>query len=229
MVGAVASAVATQVYRNILASSAEKLRALGGADETRAVASVSGRAIVEEVAASGTPIAPPEVREVAREREQQRIRRRVALLAGAAGVVAVLAYALVVNLATQGSGIGTKPQVIAPVAKEREEPPAASEPADTQPTEPDSDSGPGATTDDGDASQDDSAGNSSTPEQTDPSDDGSAPTTDPESPTDSGTNDTTGSSEGAGTDAAPPGSSDSSGTPPASDAGAPEGTTSGAQ
>mgnify|MGYP007067569696 CR=1 FL=1 len=69
VVGAVASAVATQVYRNILASSAEKLRALGGADETRAVGSVSGRAIVEEVAASGTPIAPPEVRDAARERD----------------------------------------------------------------------------------------------------------------------------------------------------------------
>ena len=119
VVGAVASTVATQVYRNILASSAEKLRALGGADETRAVGSVSGRAVVEEVAASGTPIAPPEVRHAAHERGQRRIRRRVALLAAAAGVVAVLAYALVVNLATQGAGIGSKPQVAAPTAEEQ--------------------------------------------------------------------------------------------------------------
>ena len=58
VVGAVASAVATQLYRDILTSSAERIRALGSdaADETRAVGSVSGRARVEEVAASGTPI-----------------------------------------------------------------------------------------------------------------------------------------------------------------------------
>ena len=144
VVGAVASAVATQVYRNILASSAEKLRAIGGADETRAVGSVSGRAIVEEIAASGTPIAPPEVRDAAREREQRRIRRRVALLAAAAGVVAVLAYALVVNLATQGSGIGTKPQVVAPVAEQQpsqvqtqtQPQPTESDPSATQGPEP---------------------------------------------------------------------------------------------
>ena len=108
--------------RSIATSSprpAEKLRALGGADETRAVGSVSGRAAVEEVAASGTPIAPPEVRHAAHERGQRRIRRRVALLAAAAGVVAVLAYALVVNLATQGAGIGAKPQVAAPTAEEQ--------------------------------------------------------------------------------------------------------------
>ena len=80
---------------------------------------MSGRAAVEEVAASGTPIAPPEVRHAAHERGQRRIRRRVALLAAAAGVVAVLAYALVVNLATQGAGIGAKPQVAAPTAEEQ--------------------------------------------------------------------------------------------------------------
>lgn len=130
VVGAVASAVATQVYRTILASSAEKLRALGSADETRAVGSVSGRAQVEEVAPSGTPIAPPEVRDAAHERAQARLRRRVALLAAAAGVVAVLAYALVVNLATQGGGIGAKPQVAAPIAEEQ-----ASQ-AEPQPKEP---------------------------------------------------------------------------------------------
>lgn len=143
VVGAVASAVATQVYRNILASSAEKLRALGSADETRAVGSVSGRAQVEEVAPSGTPIAPPEVRDAAHERAHARLRRRAALLAAAAGVVAVLAYALVVNLATQGGGIGAKPQVATPVAEERtsqaEPRPAEPEPDPAQESGPEAD------------------------------------------------------------------------------------------
>ena len=59
VLGAVASSVATQVYRSILHSSAEKIRALGQdapvsvAGEGRA-GSISGRACVEEVAASGT-------------------------------------------------------------------------------------------------------------------------------------------------------------------------------
>ena len=206
VVGAVASAVATQVYRNILASSAEKLRALGGADETRAVASVSGRAIVEEVAASGTPIAPPEVREVAREREQQRIRRRVALLAGAAGVVAVLAYALVVNLATQGSGIGTKPQFVAPVAEEQtvpqqqpETPGGEPEAEATQPEEPET------TTNDEGTTQGDATAEPETPAPSEPAGD-EGPSADDEPTGDASTGDTDGAdqpSDGADTPSEP--------------------------
>ena len=182
VVGAVASAVATQVYRNILRSSAEKIRALGSdaADETRVVGSVSGRAQVEEVAPSGTPIAPAEVRDAARERRQALVRRRVALAATAAGVVAVLAYALVVSLATQGGGIGTKPQLAEPVVEEQ---------APEVPTGPVSDE-PDAEPDEGNAAQDGPADDAATtPTPSEPDGDEPAPSPD---------GDTTGSQNGTG-------------------------------
>ena len=112
VLGAVASSAATQVYRSILSASAEKIRALGTdgsagvADVTREIGSISGRARVEELADSGTPIAPQEVIDAAREHTQARLRRRVAIIAAAAGIAVVLVFALAVNMATDGEGIG---------------------------------------------------------------------------------------------------------------------------
>ena len=138
VLGAVASSVATQVYRGILSASAEKLRALGesggNADEApREEGSISGRARVEERAASGTPIAPQEVIDAAHERAQARLRRRVALVAAATGIAAVLAFALVVSMATNGEGIGPSSAPSAPVAQDEPAAPEqdTSEPADS--------------------------------------------------------------------------------------------------
>ena len=69
------------------------------------------------VAASGTPIAPPEVIDAARERQRTRLRRRVAVIATVAAIAVVLAYALVVSLATQGAGIGPSFSPAAPAAE----------------------------------------------------------------------------------------------------------------
>lgn len=179
VVGAVASTVATQLYRNLLSRSAEKIRGLGedAADQTRAVGSVSGRARVEEVAASGTPIAPPEVRDAAHERAQARLRRRVALVALGVGVAAVLASALVVSLATQGAGIGTKPQASTPAVEEQGADSSAGQgSSDTQPAEPEAE--PSGTTDDGDAQQGDSADDATQAPTTPSEDDASSPTDD---------------------------------------------------
>ena len=174
VVGAVASTVATQLYRNLLSRSAEKIRGLGedAEGQTRPVGSVSGRARVEEVASSGTPIAPPEVRDAAHERAQARLRRRVALVALGVGVAAVLASALVVSLATQGAGIGTKPQAVAPVTKE--DAPVADEAPESEPQAPAStDADPDATTDE--SAEDDATSAPTTPSEDDAS---SSPTDD---------------------------------------------------
>lgn len=126
-VGAVASAAASQIYRNLIDASAERLRNRGdsgeGSPEAEGQAttpmreapdqttpwqpaSLSGRVTVDDVAESGTPIAPREVRYAARAREQARIRRRVAIVGAVVGIVAVLSFALVTYVATQGAGIG---------------------------------------------------------------------------------------------------------------------------
>lgn len=211
VLGAVASSVATQVYRNILSASAEKLRALGSEQDEQAntdtetaapsasvtealspaqvtteiparPGSISGRAHVEEVAETGTPIAPREVRDAAHERRQALIRRRVAVVAAAAGIVVVLAFALAVSLATHGEGIGPTP--VAPSE------PAVEQPSDVA-SESEGDAGAqtGATEqpDDGTEPSEDSASNSST---TDPDTSVSSPTTDADgsqSTTDTGT------------------------------------------
>ncbi len=133
VIGAVASAAASQIYRGILSSSAEKLRAFGSdddedadlgsnvtavgnasADDERTIrrepwqpTSISGRTQVQQVSDSGTPIAPREVRHAAHARRQALIRRRVTIVTACVGVTAVLVFALVVNVATQGTGIGT--------------------------------------------------------------------------------------------------------------------------
>lgn len=148
LIGGFASAAASQVYRSLLSASADKLRQVGpagseaaatggrndsaaprDADATVAAAADTTRAIfrrpavgigaVEEVAESGTPIAPAEVRAAARAAEHRRQRRRATAVAAAVSIATVLVFALVVGFVTQGKGIGTKPS--APAAQEQPE------------------------------------------------------------------------------------------------------------
>lgn len=158
LIGGFASAAASQVYRSLLSASADKLRQVGpasgeagaprDADATVAVAADTTRTIfrrpavglgaVEEVAESGTPIAPAEVRAAARSAEHRRQRRRATAVAAAVSIAAVLVFALVVGFVTQGKGIGTKPS--APATQEQ---PQASGQAQTTTTkgEPKADAG----------------------------------------------------------------------------------------
>ena len=158
LIGGFASAAASQVYRSLLSASADKLRQVGPAggeaaadrhdglsaprDADATVAATAdpthtifrrpavGLGAVEEVAESGTPIAPAEVRAVARAAEHRRQRRRATAVVAAVSIAAVLVFALVVGFVTQGRGIGTKPS--APAAQEQ---PQASGQAQTTTTE----------------------------------------------------------------------------------------------
>lgn len=157
LIGGFASAAASQVYRSLLSASADKLRQVGPAggeaadrhdglsaprdadatvaataDPTRTIfrRPAVGLGAVEEVAESGTPIAPAEVRAVARAAEHRRQRRRATAVVAAVSIAAVLVFALVVGFVTQGRGIGTKPS--APAAQEQ---PQASGQAQTTTTE----------------------------------------------------------------------------------------------
>lgn len=149
VIGAVASSVATQVYRNILSASAEKLRSITPdmtsrttpAGRTRVMPAPSPADETERVAPSGTPIAPPELSEAARGRERARLARRVAVFAALAAVAVVLVYALVVNLATRGEGIGpslspSEPIVVEEQVPESPAPEKEAEKTPEQPTEP---------------------------------------------------------------------------------------------
>ncbi len=135
-IGGVASAAASQIYKSLLKASAQRLSDLTpgdaaasaaepgaesatipdattdaepAADETRVYrpGSLSGRSPIQEVAASGTPIAPASVRYAAHERERRVLRRRATAIAAAFAIAAVLLFALLVNVATQGAGIGS--------------------------------------------------------------------------------------------------------------------------
>ena len=176
LIGGFASAAASQVYRSLLSASADKLRQVGpasgeaaatgghddsaaprDADATVAAAADTTRTIfcrpavglgaVEEVAESGTPIAPAEVRAAARAAEHRRQRRRATAVAAAVSIAAVLVFALVVGFVTQGRGIGTKPS--APVTQEQ---PDASGQAQTTATEGEPKADAGADTKKDDAS-----------------------------------------------------------------------------
>lgn len=176
LIGGFASAAASQVYRSLLSASADKLRQVGpasgeaaatggrndsatprDADATVAAAADTTRTIfrrpavglgaVEEVAESGTPIAPAEVRAAARAAEHRRQRRRATAVAAAVSIATVLVFALVVGFVTQGKGIGTKPS--APATQEQ---PDVSGQAQTTATEGEPKTDEGATTKKDDAS-----------------------------------------------------------------------------
>ena len=176
LIGGFASAAASQVYRSLLSASADKLRQVGPAsgeaatadrrdgssaprdadatvaataDPTRTIfrRPAVGLGAVEEVAESGTPIAPAEVRAAARAAEHRRQRRRATAVAAAVSIAAVLVFALVVGFVTQGRGIGTKPS--APATQEQ---PDASGQAQTTTTEGEPKADEGAATKKDDAS-----------------------------------------------------------------------------
>lgn len=129
VIGAAASSVALQAYTKLLSASAEKIRSTAsGADDDGAArtqvrrrpVTYSDETVVSEFAQTGTPVAPDEIRQAAARRERTRTQRRTAAIVAVAGVATVLVFALVVNLATSGNGIGTKP-TYAPVQTTQEE------------------------------------------------------------------------------------------------------------
>ena len=140
LIGGFASAAASQVYRSLLSASADITR-------TIFCRPAVGLGAVEEVAESGTPIAPVEVRAAARAAEHRRQRRRATAVAAAVSIAAVLVFALVVGFVTQGRGIGTKPS--APATQEQ---PDASGQAQTTTTEGEPKADEGADTKKDDAS-----------------------------------------------------------------------------
>ena len=131
-IGAAASAVATQVYKNILSASADKIRsnvsddggapgstvrmtsgssAFSGADETAVAPRPQPSPIdatTQTVMKTGTPVAPPNMRHAVRKRRKSKAILTATIITIAISLVAVIAYAVIVNLATQGAGIGTK-------------------------------------------------------------------------------------------------------------------------
>lgn len=224
VIGAVASAAASQVYRKLIDTSKEKLRSFGEAGDGTAgagaqtapdgqapaeetalwqPASLSGRVVIDGVSESGTPIAPREVRYAARAREQARIRRRVAVVGAAVGVVAVLAFALVAYVATRGAGIGQMPSERT-VAEEGVQAGGADSPGSPASPEPSTPSGTDSTEASSEGASTDAAAPTTDSSSDTPSDatPGSIPSTG-----ETGTGSDSGTSGGGGTP-----SSDASGT-----------------
>ncbi len=133
-VAAAATTIASQVYKGMLSASAQKLKDLsdqtpsadGAYDATRDLHAGSGTtqawatpvslddaASEAGVADSGTPIAPQSVRDAAQSRKGALARKRMAIVMVVAAVAAVLVYALIVNLATSGQGIGSTEPIVA--------------------------------------------------------------------------------------------------------------------
>lgn len=133
-VAAAATTIASQVYKGMLSASAQKLKNLsdqapsadGAYGATRDLRASSGTtqawatpvslddaASEAGVADSGTPIAPQSVRDAAQSRKGALVRKRMAIVMVVAAVAAVLVYALIVNLATSGQGIGSTEPIVA--------------------------------------------------------------------------------------------------------------------
>ncbi|NMF25224.1 hypothetical protein HF885_02025 [Olsenella umbonata] len=133
-VAAAATTIASQVYKGMLSASAQKLKDLSDQEPatddaygvTRDLRASSGTtqawatpvslddaASEAGVADSGTPIAPQSVRDAAQSRKGALMRKRMAIVMVVAAVAAVLVYALIVNLATAGQGIGSTEPIVA--------------------------------------------------------------------------------------------------------------------
>ena len=125
------STIASQVYKAMINSSVERIQgittqmqALGDdqdqtspmeeLDRTRVMPVPEGLYEPEDLyadeedvfAPTGTPYAPAQMRQEAARRHAVSIMRRTFVVAVVAALVALLAYAVMVNLATQGKGIG---------------------------------------------------------------------------------------------------------------------------
>lgn len=133
-VAAAATTIASQVYKGMLNASAQKLKdlsdqapatddAYGVTRDLRASSgttqawatpvSLDDAASEAGFADSGTPIAPQSVRDAAQSRKGALMRKRMAIVMAVAAVAAVLVYALIVNLATSGQGIGSTEPIVA--------------------------------------------------------------------------------------------------------------------
>ncbi|WP_373579004.1 hypothetical protein [Parafannyhessea umbonata] len=133
-VAAAATTIASQVYKGMLSASAQKLKdlsdqapatddAYGVTRDLRASSgttqawatpvSLDDAASEAGFADSGTPIAPQSVRDAAQSRKGALMRKRMAIVMVVAAVAAVLVYALIVNLATAGQGIGSTKPIVA--------------------------------------------------------------------------------------------------------------------
>lgn len=118
-VGAIISSLAAQIYRHLLTRSAEKLRSIRGLSQPDEPADAARdiTMVMPETPDDGTypapghrsALAPAAVIQAAHERERARLTRRVTVLAGLTAVAAVLLFALVVHVMTQGNGIGPRP------------------------------------------------------------------------------------------------------------------------
>ena len=134
-VAAAASTIASQVYKGMLNASAKKLKSLSdqapvdhAADETTLVDSQreipagstaswavpasldEGEADLQKTGAvteTGTPVAPDEYRAAAKKRRNTVAMRRATIVIAAISIAAVLVYAIIVNVATSGQGIGS--------------------------------------------------------------------------------------------------------------------------
>ncbi|MCI2207462.1 MAG: hypothetical protein LKK57_03775 [Atopobiaceae bacterium] len=154
VVGSVVATMSSQLYRHVLDRSAEKIKAAAAsdspspdrttlatpaADETRVVrpedtvADTATRAAVHAApgtAASGTPLAPQNLRDEAAARHRRKVAVSVAVVGVVCSLLAVALVAFVINLTTAGEGIGTKPE---PTVREQTvqttEAPAKSEPS----------------------------------------------------------------------------------------------------
>ncbi len=131
-VAAAASAIATQVYKGMLSASAKKIKDLANSsddDLTQPMPGQVGQADVgsttvrpaateltrdltqplsqTNVAETGTPIAPESLRERASKRHSKKVAKGTVAVLAVVSIVAVLVYAAIVSVATQGKGIGT--------------------------------------------------------------------------------------------------------------------------
>lgn len=186
-VSSMVTVICSQLYRNALDASAEKLRLRtleANADDPYGVGQMESAADVqggadEEPLQTGMRIAPTKLRAQAAAKRSANT-RKIALVSGGIAVLAVIVCVVLVLAVTAGNGLGAKPQPIftpAPAAPEVEAPSTdkTTDAPDVQPA-PDT----GKDTDDG----------SDTPETGDGTEDPADPN--PENPGD------TGSSEGTG-------------------------------
>lgn len=109
-VGAAASGIASQIYQNILKKSAYTLRGLANSDNDGSNGSNSpARRVYAAASENHGRMAPDSLCQQAAHNHKVRIARRAAIVSALFAIVAVLLYALLVNVFTQGTGIG--PQI----------------------------------------------------------------------------------------------------------------------
>ncbi|OFK23954.1 hypothetical protein [Olsenella sp. HMSC062G07] len=176
-VAAAASALASQVYKWLLRTSATRIRDNLGVDEEAPdcePADVASDTVVRQrpgQAVSERRMAPASIRRaVARRRSKRRVKTALVFTAVVA-VLAVLVYAAIVSLATSGRGIGSTETPLSS--------PGSSTPSSAAPTASQTPDAPGADDAHGTAASEPSTGDAQTP-GTPPSAGGDAATTTPD-------------------------------------------------